>query len=217
MKVALIGATGFVGKAILQELLDRGHTVTAISRNPAKGAVQHAQLVPKAGNVLDEKEVASLVKGQDAVISAYNSGWANPDIYKEFILGSEAIQAGVKKAGVRRLIIIGGGGSLEVAPGVQLVDTPQFPAEWKPGALAARDYLNILKKETELDWTFFSPAIEMHHGTSGVRKGTYRLGLDNPVFDKEGKSVLSVEDLAVAIVDELEHPKHIKKRFTAAY
>ena len=217
MKVALIGATGFVGKALLQELLDRGHTVTAISRDPSKMNTQHPHLVAKAGNAFDGQEVASLVKGQDAVISAYNSSKTNPDTYKDFILGSEAIQEGVKKAGVKRLITIGGAGSLEVAPGVQLVDTPQFPAEFKSGATAARDYLNILKKEKELDWTFFSPAIEMHHGTSGVRKGTYRLGLDNPVFDKDGRSVLSVEDLAVAVVDELEHPKHIKKRFTAAY
>jgi uncharacterized protein len=217
MKVALIGATGFVGKAILKELLDRGHTVTAISRNPAKSAIHNPHLVSKAGNAYDEQEVADLVKGHDAVISAFNSGWTNPEIYKDFIRGSEAIQAGVKKAGVKRFITIGGAGSLEISPGVQLVDTPQFPAEFKPGATAARDYLNILKKEKELDWTFFSPAIEMHHGTAGVRKGVYRLGLENPVFDKEGRSVLSVEDLAMAIVDELEHPKHIRKRFTAAY
>jgi putative NADH-flavin reductase len=113
--------------------------------------------------------------------------------------------------------VIGGAGSLEIAPGVQVIDTPEFPANIRPGASAARDYLNILKKEKDLEWTFFSPALEMHQGTSGVRKGSYRKGLDNPVYDDKGRSVLSVEDLAVAIVDELEHPKHIRERFTAAY
>jgi len=113
--------------------------------------------------------------------------------------------------------VIGGAGSLEVAPGLQAVDTPDFPAAIKPGASAARDYQAIIKKEQDLDWTFFSPAFEMHQGTSGIRKGTYRTGLDNPVFDENGRSILSVEDLAMVIVDELENPKHIKERFTAAY
>ncbi len=217
MKLALIGATGFVGKAILKELLDRGHQVTAISRHPEKIGVEHPLLKAVAGDALDENGLAALLKGHDAVISAFNPGWTNPDLYAEFLGGSKAIQAGVKKSGVKRLIVIGGAGSLEIAPGVQLIDTPQFPAEYKAGASAARDYLLILKKETELDWTFFSPAIEMNPGTSGVRQGKYRLGLDNPVFDKAGRSILSVEDLAVAIADETENPKHSRKRFTAAY
>jgi putative NADH-flavin reductase len=217
MKVALIGATGFVGKAILHELLNRGHQVTAIARHPDKLDVHTPTLTPKTGNVMDPQQVMELVKGHDAVISAYNPGWTNPNIYKESLEGGAAIQEGVKKAGVKRLIVIGGGGSLEIAPGLQLIDTPQFPAEYKDGARGARDYLNIIRKEKELDWTFFSPAILMNQETSGIRRGTYRTGLDNPVFDKDGKSVLSVEDLAVAIVDELEHPKHIRQRFTAAY
>lgn len=225
MKVALIGATGFVGKTILKELLDRGHEVTAISRHPANLDIRHPHgkavagdaLKAVAGDVLQEDQVTSLVKGHDAVISAYNPGWTNPKIYEEFLAGSQSIQAGVKRSGVKRLIVIGGAGSLEIAPGLQLIDTPEFPAEYKPGASSARDYLNILKEEKDLEWSFFSPAILMNPGTSGIRKGTYRLGLDNPVFDKEGKSVLSVEDLAVAVVDELENPRHIRQRFTAAY
>lgn len=112
---------------------------------------------------------------------------------------------------------MGGAGSLFVAPGVQLIDTPQFPAEWKPGALAARDYLNILKNENELEWTFVSPAIEMNQGTPHERRGTYRTELDNPVFDANNKSTISVEDLAVAIIDEVENPKHIRVRFTVGY
>jgi hypothetical protein len=217
MKVALIGASGFVGSHILHELLDRGHQVTAIVRHPEKVSAQHPDLVVKKGDVYNEKELTELVKGQDAVISAFNPGWTNPNIYEDFLAGSKAIQQGVKAAGVKRLIVIGGAGSLEVAPGVQLIDTPQFPAEYKQGASGARDYLNIIKQEKDLDWTFISPAIEMHHGTSGVRKGVYRTALDNPVFDENGRSILSVEDLALATVDELEHSKHIRQRFTAAY
>ena len=216
MKVALIGASGFVGTAILNELLQRGHQVTAIVRHPEK--VKKAEnLTVVAADVLDENAVEAAVKGQDAVISAYNAGWTNPDLYNEFIAGAKTIQAAVKKAGIKRLIVNGGAGSLFIAPNRQIVDTDEFPKEWKPGALAARDYMNILKEEKELDWTFLSPAIEMHQGTSGIRKGTYRTGLENPVFDANNKSVISVEDVAVAIVDELEKPKHIRQRFTVAY
>jgi putative NADH-flavin reductase len=216
MKIALIGATGFVGTALLKELTDRGHEVTAIARHPEK--LQATKLIhPKAGDVMDAKQVADLVKGNDAVVSAYNSGWTNPRIYEDFMDASHAIQEGVKKSGVKRLIVIGGAGSLEIKPGLQLIDTAQFPAEYKHGASAARDYLNELKNEKDLEWTFFSPAILMNHENSGERKGHYRLGVDNPVFDDKGQSVLSVEDLALVIVDELEHPRHIRRRFTAAY
>jgi putative NADH-flavin reductase len=216
MKIALIGATGFVGTALLKELTDRGHEVTAIARHPenlAKNPLVH----PVAGDVMDPTFVADAVKGSDAVVSAYNSGWTNPRIYEDFMAASHAIQEGVKKSGVKRLIVIGGAGSLEIKPGLQLIDTPQFPAEYKHGASAARDYLLELKNEKDLEWTFFSPAILMNHEHSGKRLGHYRLGLDNPVFDDKGQSVLSVEDLALAIVDELEHPRHIRQRFTAGY
>jgi uncharacterized protein len=216
MKVALIGASGFVGTAILNELLQRGHQVTAIVRNPGKIAPAE-NVTAVSVNVLNETEIKNAVAGHDAVISAYNAGWTNPDLYNEFLKGAQTIQEGVKQSGVKRLIFIGGAGSLFIAPGQQLVDTEAFPAEWKPGALAARDYLNILKKETELDWTFLSPAVEMHQGTSGNRKGKYRTGLESPVFDADSRSMISVEDTAVAIVDELESPKHIRKRFTVAY
>ena len=217
MKCALIGATGFVGKAILLELLDREHTVTAIIRHPEKLGIHHPNLTTKAGDMLDVQQVATLVKGHDAVVSAYNSGWANPNIYEEYLEGAQAIQTGVKMAGVKRLVVIGGAGSLEIKPGMQLVDTPEFPSQFRAGATGARDYLTIIRSEQELEWTYFSPAILMNQATSGVRRGSYRTALDVPVFDKEGKSVLSVEDLAMAVVDELEHPKHIRQRFTAAY
>jgi putative NADH-flavin reductase len=217
MKVAVIGATGFVGTALLKELTDRGHEVTAIARHPEKIAVKSPLIHPVTADVMDKDQVAKAVKGNDVVVSAYNSGWTNPRIYEDFVAGSRAIQAGVKAAGVKRYIVIGGAGSLEIKPGLQLIDTPQFPAEYYRGASAARDYLDELRHENELDWTFFSPAILMNHENSGVRKGHYRLGLDNPVFDAEGKSVLSVEDLALVIVDEIEQARHIRKRFTAGY
>jgi len=215
MKVALIGATGFVGKAILKELLQRSHQVTAIVLNP-DGLENQAGLTIQQGNVLEAEAFAATVEGSDAVISAFNAGWTNPNLYDDFLKGSIAIQEGVKNSGVKRLLVSGGAGSLYLGDH-QLVDSPDFPEEWKAGATAARDYLESLKKESDLDWVFISPAIEMHPGTSGIRKGVYRTGGDNPVFDENGKSVISVEDLALAIVDELEQPEHHRQRFTVAY
>ena len=216
MKVALIGASGFVGNAILIELQQRGHQVTAIVRNPEKVTIKENVIVVSA-NVLNEKELPVVLTGHDAVISAYNAGWTNPDLYNEFLQGSKAIQSAVKKAGIKRLIIVGGAGSLYNEANEQIVDTEGFPKDWKPGALAARDYLNIIREEKELDWTFLSPALEMHPGTSGTRKGAYRTGLENPVFDENMRSVISVEDVGAAIADELENPQNIRKRFTVAY
>ena len=217
MKIALIGATGFVGSAILKEALNRGHEVTAILRHPEKLTVASNHLLTVKKDVMDTDSLAETLRGNDIVISAYNSGWTNPNIYNEFLQGAQSIQEAVKKSGVKRLIVSGGAGSLFVAPNLQLIDTPQFPADWKAGASAARDYLNILQKEDQLEWTFLSPAIEMHQGTSGKRTGHYRTGLDNPVFDENNRSIISVEDLAVAIMDEAESPKHIRQRFTVAY
>ena len=215
MKVALIGASGFVGKAVLNELLQKGHRVTAIIRQPKELQEQNG-LTVIAADATDADALANAIKGNDAVISAFNAGWTNPNLYHDFLNGAKAIQAGVKKSDVNRLLVVGGAGSLFV-DGKQLVDSPDFPADYKAGATAARDYLDELKKETELDWVFISPAIEMHPGTSGVRRGTYRRGTENPVFSNEGRSVISVEDLALAIVDEVEDSKYSRRRFTVAY
>jgi putative NADH-flavin reductase len=216
MKIALIGA-GFVGSAILKEALDRGHSVTAIVRNPDKISTENEKLKKVKANALIADEITEAVKGHDVVINAYNPGWTNPNIYREFLEGFNVIREGTKKAGIKRLFIIGGGGSLYLTPEVQLVDTPQFPGEYKQGALALRDYLDIIKKEQDLEWTFLSPSIEMHPGTSGERKGSYRKGLENPVLNESGRSIISVEDLAVAVLDEIEQPQHIRQRFTVAY
>lgn len=214
MKIALVGATGFVGTAVLNEALQRGHEVTAIARNTTKITTVDKNLTLKEADAYNSDKLAEILAGHDAVVSTFNSGWTNPNIYDDFIHGSEAIQAATKKAGVKRLLVVGGAGSLEIAPGKQLVDSPEFPAEWKNGALAARDYLNTLKQETDLDWTFLSPAIILH---PGQRTAKFKLGTDQPIFGENGKSEISVEDLAVAIVDELENNRSVKKRFTAGY
>lgn len=213
MKIALIGATGFVGSEVLKEAISRGYEVTAIARSTDK--VAHAAgVTPVAADVLNVDALAAVLSGHDAVVSSYNPGWADPELYNNFIKGSEAIQEAVNKSGVKRLLVIGGAGSLEIAPGLQLVDTPQFPAEWKTGATAARDYLDIIRKETELDWTFLSPAINLH---PGERTGNFRLGTDNPVFDENNKSEITAADLAVAVLNELENNAYVKARFTVGY
>ena len=214
MKLAIIGASGFVGSALLSEALQRGHSVTAIMRNPEKITITNPNLVVKAGDAQKADEVAQLVTGHDVVLSAYNAGWGNADLYADFLKGSEAIEKGTEQAGVKRLLVIGGAGSLEVAPGVQLVDSPQFPAEWKAGASAARDYLNQLRQNTTLDWTFLSPAMML---IPGDRTGQFRLGTDQPVFNDKGESSITVNDLAVAVLDEIEQPQFIQKRFTLGY
>jgi len=213
MKIALIGATGHVGSWILKELMSRGHAVTALVRDPAKLA-GNAGVTPVVADVTDAAAVARAVAGHDVVISAYNSGWGDPAIYDKFLAGSRAIVAGAEVAGVGRLLVVGGAGSLEVAPGAQLVDQPQFPAEWKDGALAARDLLTELRGETALDWTFFSPAILSE---DGPRTGKYRLGGDQLLVDEKGESRVSWADFAVAVVDEAEAGKHRRTRVAVAY
>ena len=215
-KVAVIGATGFVGTQVVKELANRGYFVNALARNTSK--IEESENVKAiAVDVYNTSELSEILKGNDAVISAFNPGWTNPNIFEDFLKGAESIEKAVEESGVKRFITVGGAGSLYIAENLQLIDTPEFPAEIKPGAEAARQYLEMIKKNENLEWTFFSPAIEMHQGTAGVRKGTYRTALENPVFDENGRSVLSVEDVAVALVDELENNQFVKQRFTAAY
>lgn len=215
MKIAVIGATGFVGSNLVKEAVSRGLIVTGIARNIGK--ITEEKVDKLAVDVTNVQALSEHLKDYDVVISAYNAGWTNPNIYDDFISGSKAIQQAVKDAGVKRLIVIGGAGSLYDNEGNQLVDGADFPENIKPGATAARDYLNILKEEKDLDWAFFSPAIEMHPGVTIGRTGNYRLGKDHPVFDAQHVSKLSVEDLAVVILDEIQNPKHHQVRFTAAY
>jgi uncharacterized protein len=214
MNIALIGATGFVGAPVLAELLSRGHQVTVLARTPSKLPAQAGLTVVKA-DALDSTQVAKAVAGHDAVISAYNPGWSEPKIHDLHLQASRAIVEGVKASGAKRLLVVGGAGSLYVAPGVQLVDTPPFPAEYKQGALAAREALNQLKKESTLDWSFVSPPIGL---APGERTGQYRLGADDLLPGTGDQPAgISVADLAVAIVDEIETPRHVQKRFTVAH
>ncbi|MBP8153923.1 MAG: NAD(P)-dependent oxidoreductase [Nitrospira sp.] len=213
MKIALLGVSGFVGSAILKEALGRGHEVTAIVRDPEK-LQPHANLRPQKGDVYTADDVARLVAGHDAVISAFNPGWGNPDIYNLQVKGAQAIIDGVKRAGVKRLLFVGGAGSLEVKPGIQALDLPDFPAEYKQGALATREALNMLRRESDLEWSFLSPSADL---SPGPRTGKFRLGKDQMLVDTNGTSRISTEDCAMAMIDEVEHPTHVRQRFTVGY
>lgn len=213
MNVLIIGATGFVGSALVRETLNRGHQVTAVARNTEK-LPGHERLSAVQADVYDVNAVARVSTGHDAVISAFSAGNTDPDAYEHHLQGFRAIVAGVKRAGVSRLLVVGGAGSLEIAPGVQVIDTPQFPAQWKPNALATRESLYLLRQESLLQWTFLSPAAHLEPGT---RTGQYRVGSDALLTDAAGESRISLADYAVAMLDELEKPRHNQQRFTVAY
>ncbi len=213
MKLALIGATGFVGSALLEEALNRGHQVTALVRHPEK-LPTHERLSALRADVRDAAALTEQLRGHDAVLSAFNPGWEQADIREQFIAGSQAIVAASKAAGVKRLLVVGGAGSLYVAPGLQLIDTPDFPAEYKEGAEGARQALNQLRDEQELEWTFLSPAALLQ---PGPRTGQFRLGGEQLLMNGNAPGQISVADLAVALLDETEQPQYIRQRFTLAY
>ncbi|GHD09948.1 NAD(P)-dependent oxidoreductase [Tianweitania populi] len=212
MKIALIGATGFVGKEVLTEAVSRGHTVTALVRNPEKVEAIEGVTAAKV-DASDAAALAQALAGHDLVISAFNGGWGDPDIYNKHLNGSRAIAAGSEQAGIP-LITVGGAGSLYAPDGSQFVDGPDFPADYKAGATAARDSLSELKAGSWGNWTFVSPPFHIEPGT---RRGIYRTNLDSPVTDDAGASTISAPDLAVAILDEAEMPKHRGRRFTVGY
>ncbi len=213
MKIALFGATGMIGRRILQEAARRGHEVTAIARDPSKVVDVGPHVRPIQADLLDPKSVAAVVVGHEAVVSAFSPAGGQP--LDALSAAARSLIAGLRQAGVRRLITVGGAGSLEVAPGLQLIDAPQFPAEWKGIAAAHGDALKVYQTEaTGLDWTVFCPAALIEPGT---RTGAYRTDTDRLVADAKGESRISAEDYAVALVDELEAPKHVGRRFTAAY
>ncbi len=214
-KIALIGPTGMIGQRILNEALSRGHHVTAIVRDASRISERRPNLGVRVGNVFDRESVAAAVAGNDVVVSAYGPGQGDPE---QLVTAAHALIAGVAEASKKtshplRLIVVGGAGSLEVAPGLQLVDTPEFPAAWKGAALAARNALAVFRK-APVDWTYVSPAAFIQPGT---RTGHYRTGTEKLVTDAKGESRISAEDYAVAIVDEIEKPQFVRQRFTAAY
>ncbi|MNF72455.1 3 beta-hydroxysteroid dehydrogenase/Delta 5--_4-isomerase [compost metagenome] len=213
MKIALIGATGFVGSAVLTEALQRGHQVTAIVRHPEK-LPQLANLTARKADAYDAAAIAQAVEGHDAVVHAFNPGWGEAKIRELFIEGTQAIFTGVKQAGVKHLLVVGGAGSLYVAPNLQLIDTPDFPTEYKEGAEGARQALNLIREEHSLDWSFISPPARLE---PGERSGRFRVGGDQLLMDGDHPARITVADLAVAIIDELEQPQHIRQRFTVGY
>ncbi len=203
MKIAIIGATGQVGSRILAEALQRGHTVTAIARGadtqPARAGVTTVSV-----DLANADALAKVLRGHDAVVSATRFISTTP----------EALSKPIKAAGVKRWFIVGGAGSLEVAPGKALVDAPGFPEAYKAEASAGRDFLNVIRGEKELEWTYLSPSAVLAPGT---RTGKFRLGTDQLLTAADGNSSISIEDYAIAVVDELEKPRHLRQRFTVGY
>jgi len=201
-KIALIGASGNAGSRILKELSDRGHHVTAIARSPEKIAAL-PNVVAKKGDVFDQAGLSKLLAGHDAVISSVHFTASDP------VTLIEAVRA----SGVPRYLVVGGAGSLEIAPGQRVVDLPDFPAAYKAEATKGAEFLDLLKQEKQLDWTFLSPSAEF---VPGERTGKFRIGKDNLLSNEEG-SRLSFEDYAIALVDEIEKPQHSRQRFTVGY
>ena len=214
-KIVLIGASGFIGSAILKEALDRGHEVTAVVRHPEKITIIHKNLIVKQGDVSLANTVLTFCKGADAVISAYNPGWTNPDLAKETTRVYGIILDGVRRSGVNRFLVVGGAGSLYISPGKRFMDAGVMPESFLPAVKAlAGFYLNDLAAEKSIDWVFFSPAGNI---APGKRTGKFRLGKDDMIFNSEGKSNISVQDYAMAMIDELEQHTHSRERFTIGY
>jgi hypothetical protein len=213
MKIALFGVSGNIGRRIAQEALSRGHQVTGITREPAKAQLTHARLRTVTGDVVDAAGVEKLVSGHDVVISA-----VGPDLSKGvgtlLTDAARTLLTALNRAGVKRLVVAGGAGSLEAAPGLLVMDSPQFPADWKPLAKSHADALAIYRGEKKLDWTYLSPAAMIEPGT---RTGTYRTGGEKLLSDAAGNSRISMEDFPVALMDEVEKLRHVRRRFTVAY
>jgi len=203
MKTALIGATGNVGTRLISELRRRGHQVTAIARHPEKLDRQDG-VNPAVGDVQNENALAAVLAGHDVAIHCVKFLSTDP----------AKVIAATKAAKVPRLLVVGGAGSLEVAPGLTLVNSPDFPPEYKPETLAGVKFLDVLRQEEELDWTFLSPSYLF---APGERTGKFRLGKDELLVGADGQSRISTEDFAIALVDELERPKHSCERFTVGY
>ena len=214
-KIVLIGASGFVGTAILKEALDRGHQVTAVVRHPDRITAVHKNLEVKQGDVSVINVVTEVCRNADAVISAYNPGWKNPDIAEETTRVYTTILEGIRKSGVKRFLVVGGAASLFISPGKRLMDAGVMPESFLPAVRAlAGFYLNDLIAEKNIDWVFFSPAVNLE---PGMRTGKFRLGKDDIILNEKGESRISVQDYAVAMVDELEKPAHHRERFTIGY
>ncbi len=202
MKIAVLGASGRAGSEIVRELAARGHQVVAIARKP-EAIPSTPGVTPLAGDASDPVALARLIEGSDAVVSALHHD-----------IPAETLLTALRTAGVPRLLVTGGASGLEVAPGVRVIDTPSFPDEWRPLARNGLIFLDAIRDETEIDWTFFSPAALLEEGP---RLGRYRLGGDQLIVDDNGESRISFADYAIAMADEVEQRRHPRARFTAAY
>lgn len=215
MKIAVIGATGYVGSAVVAELVARHHDVVAFARNADKIT---ADAVTTVSFDINHTDLADKLQGVDAVVSAFNAGWDNPNIGADYTRGANAIVEAAKVAHVPYLLVVGGAGSLYVADNVQLIDTPEFPKEIYDGANAARNLLNELKTRTDVNWAYISPPalLGVTGGYSEERTGAYRLGADELLMNDDTPAGISVADLAIAIADDVENRAHLFKRFTVA-
>jgi uncharacterized protein len=212
MRITIFGITGNAGSRIAKEALERGHAVVGVVRDTGKPPLEHPDLQLTPGDVTAPASVAAAVKGSDAVVSAVGPG--NFERSPFLADAARSLIAGLKNAGVERLLFVGGAGTLEVAPGVQLVDSPGFPEAWKGIALAHRDALDVIKDEKDLNWTYVAPAAIFE---PGERTGNYRTGTDILVADAQANSRISMEDYAMAVIDELENPQHEKGRMSVGY
>ena len=212
MNIILIGASGFIGTALLDEAIQRGHAVTALVTRPGKLAPRDGLRALKA-DVMDTGALSAQFAGADIVISAF-SGHAQADVYDYFVRGMRSMIVAAKEAGVPRLLVVGGAGTLEVAPGMQLIDTPAFPDAYKATAEGARTALAMLREQPSLNWTMLSPSALI---APGERTGVFRLGRDQLLTGPDGDSRISVQDFAMAMIDELERPAHERQRFTVGY
>jgi len=212
MKIAVFAAAGRIGSRIVNEALNRGHAVTAVVRHPENYTLIHQHLKVAKADLFNSQDVETGAFDQDAVVSAYSPAKGIP----ASTITEVAIPLinGLKQAHVKRLLIVGGAGSLEVSPGVQLVDTPDFPAEYKSVSLAHREALKLYQREKELNWTFVSPSAEIY---PGERTGKFRTGTNQLLTDAQGRSHISMEDYAVAFIDEIENPMHIREVMTVGY
>jgi len=215
MKIVLFGATGNVGQRIVREALERGHEIVGVVRGPASAAAPDPRVTLVRGDATDAASVAAVVAGADAVVSAISPRPGSTGSAPSLVDAARALIAGVREAAVKRLVVVGGAGSLEVAPGVMLLDAPGFPEEYRAEATDGRDALAVYRAEAVgLEWTFISPAAVIQ---PGERTGKYRTTIDQFLTDAEGKSEISFEDFAVALVDELERREHVGRRFGVAY
>ena len=211
--IVLIGSTGMIGQRILAEALSRGHNVTALARETSRTGEHRANLNYRTGDIFNPDTVAAAAVDHDVVVSAYGPSSGDPNL---IVKAAHSLIEALTRVEPIRLIAVSGAGCLEVKPGLQLLDTPNFPAAWKPAALAHREAIEVYRKAgfAEFDWTAVSPSALIEPGT---RTGHYRTATDQLIVDAQGNSRISAEDFAVAIVDEIEKPKFVEQRFTVGY